>query len=814
MNVFNHFAVRKCRFRSLPLPMVLFSVLCASELLAQRTENELLEKRFSDYRNTVFQEKLFVHLDRPFYLVGETIWFKIYVLDGVGHQLADMSKVAYVEVLDKENNPVVQTKILLEKGLGDGSILIPASMESGNYTFRGYTSWMKNFTPSLYFETPLTIVNTFRNLDPALVSKRSEEIDLQFFPEGGELVQGIESKVAFRASNSSGQGIDFSGFLLDQRNDTLVKFYPYKLGIGNFHFTPRQGSVYRALLRDSKGNFSSHSFPQIQEEGFTMRVADSTDNSIKITVSALIGGSATFPVYLLSHSRAGSPSAQVAYSKHGKAVFVVEKEKLGEGINHFTVFDSSLKAVSERLYFKYPSARLNIQEAVRQEQYGKREKVTVNLTTLTENSVPAQANLSLSVYLLDSLNSRSTLTIDDFLFLTSELKGTIESPELYTKSQGMEVAVDNLMLTHGWSRFGWKEVASSATFVPHNIPEYGGHFITGRVLNTSTGKPASSVSTFLAAPGKRPFLYTSLSDQQGRIRYEMKHFSGTKEIVVQTNTAVDSTFRFEIDDPFSSKFSFPEKHAFDISSQHAQMLVNRSISMQSVNSFMPKRYQAPVERETDSLGFYGIPSEKYILDDYTRFPTIEEVMREYVPGVQVRKRLGEFQFRVIDPRPFQKAVFLDEAPMLLLDGIPVFDLKKIMGYDPLKIKKLEVVGGVYYLGDSWLHGIVSFTTYKGDLGELEIDPRALVMQYDGVQNIREFYAPRYDLAAQVKSRVPDFRNLLHWVPDIATDSNGKRSVDFYTSDQEGVYRVVIQGITTSGVPGSTSFTVRVKGKSH
>jgi hypothetical protein len=230
--------------------------------------------------------------------------------------------------------------------------------------------------------------------------------------------------------------------------------------------------------------------------------------------------------------------------------------------------------------------------------------------------------------------------------------------------------------------------------------------------------------------------------------------------------------------------------------------------MQARNAFLPKSAQQVTTNETDTLAFFGKPDEKYLLDAYTRFPTVEEVMREYVPGVAVRKRQGTFIFRVYDQ--LQSNSPFEEEPLIMLDGVPIFDTDKIMAFDPLKIRKLEVIDGLYYLGPLAFSGIVSYTTYKGDLAGFPLDPRASVLSYEGVQGKKEFYSPRYDIAEQQKSRVPDFRNLLHWSPQLITNQEGKQSLSFYSSDQTGMYKVVIQGLTKNGVAGSKTLTFEVK----
>jgi hypothetical protein len=156
-----------------------------------------------------------------------------------------------------------------------------------------------------------------------------------------------------------------------------------------------------------------------------------------------------------------------------------------------------------------------------------------------------------------------------------------------------------------------------------------------------------------------------------------------------------------------------------------------------------------------------------------------------------------------------KTVFQDD-PLVLLDGVPVFDIDKIMSYDPRKVQKLEVANRLYLHGPLTFRGIVSYTTYSGGLPDFPIDPRSLLLDYEGLQGQREFYAPQYETPQQTTSRVPDLRNLLHWVPTLQTGSDGTGQVSFFTSDQQGQYVVVVQGLTKSGKAGSSTFTFEVK----
>lgn len=260
--------------------------------------------------------------------------------------------------------------------------------------------------------------------------------------------------------------------------------------------------------------------------------------------------------------------------------------------------------------------------------------------------------------------------------------------------------------------------------------------------------------------------------------------------------------------PFSEKFSSRLTTPFDINEKNAGQLVFRSTHAQVDNHFLSEKKQQFIQYlAPDSLAFYGNPDKKYFLDDYTRFITMEEVMREYVAEVRVRKNRDQFQFTVFDaPHNY----FFENEPMVLLDGIPVFDINKIIAFDPLKMKKIEIVARRYYLDSVINEGIVSYSTYKGDLGGFQLDPSSIILEWSGLQYEREFFSPVYETKDMADSRVPDFRNLLFWSAHVKTDNSGKLQIPFYTSDLPGKYLVVVEGISAQGMAGHgvSSFMVR------
>jgi hypothetical protein len=234
---------------------------------------------------------------------------------------------------------------------------------------------------------------------------------------------------------------------------------------------------------------------------------------------------------------------------------------------------------------------------------------------------------------------------------------------------------------------------------------------------------------------------------------------------------------------------------------------SRAIAMQVQDIYYEDIVASPPAIKTDSSAFYGKADETYFLDDYTRFPVMEEVMREYVPGVFVRKRKDGFHFIVVN---LVNGGVMQGDPMILLDGVPLFDADRIMQVDPRLVKKLEVVKRPYYLGPLFMPGIVSYTTYQGNTAGLEMDPESISINYDGLQLYREFYSPRYETQKQFESRMPDKRYLLYWNPNVRVDRSGSANVQFFTSDVRGQFAVVVQGLSRDGHAGSTQYFFTVK----
>ncbi len=750
------------------------------------------------------EEKLFVHTDKDFYMAGEICWFKLYATDAGSHHPLTLSKIAYLEWLDQNNQPVLQTKIGLSDAHGDGSLYLPLTLHSGNYKLRAYTNWMKNYGADWFFEKEITIVNGRSARAPAA---RPAPVNghIDFFPEGGNLVENITGKIAFRVTDQYGKGIGCDGFVTEDDHDTVARFRPYRFGIGSFKLTPRSGHQYRSNIRLSDGTVLTQLLPAAYKEGLVMNISREAGNQIRVNVQS--SSTVDAGLYLIAQTRRVVTLAQSIVLKEGKASLLIDRKSFGDGISQLTIFNAARQPVCERLVFIDPIHPMHLTVGADKNSYTTRNKISLTISSTDDSEKPLPADCSIAVFRADSLQVIPTDNICSYLWLSSDLKGKIESPSYYIDHPEDTEAMDNLMLSHGWRRFRWEEVLLQTTPSFHFPPEYNGAIISGKIVDTRTGAaPAKKIQTFLSVPGTRTQFTSSLSDSTGQLKFELKDFSGGQEIIIQTKPA-DSLTRIDIENPFSDRYSETQLCPFEMSKYDSSTLTDKNVEVQVLNHYSGERLKQFRFPAIDTNTFYYKPDYTYLLDDYTRFTTMEEVMREYVRFMQVRKKASGFQLPLFD---ISNNRFFENEPLILLDGVPVFNVDSLMAVDPLKIRKLDMIHHKFFLGGTDFDGIMNWVTYKGDLGGYLLDPHVTVIDYEGLELQREFYSPSYVTDEAAASHLPDFRNVLYWSPSVATDSKGKNTLEFYSSDLPGKYAVVLQGLAADGRPGKTLLYFEVK----
>lgn len=365
--------------------------------------------------------------------------------------------------------------------------------------------------------------------------------------------------------------------------------------------------------------------------------------------------------------------------------------------------------------------------------------------------------------------------------------------------QTLSVSIAGIDLYKPSARSGivdWKQSMPTTGSSPADrkfLAEYEGPILTGKVIDLSTGEPSSkeAVRPLLGFSGGEIRLFGGQLGPAGEVTFFTRHISGTHEIVTVALSPSSSRYRVDIESPYAMH---PEKElpALRLNPAWQDELVKRSVGLQVLHAY---RSDSLVREKAEKPWFQWQPDWSYLLDEYTRFTTMEEVVIEFIPGLRFRKMDGVRRLAVLTE---ERIGYTIGNSLVLLDGIPIVDHEIIFKYDPLKIRKIDVYKGKYVFGGQIFDGIASFSSYEHNYPGLVVDNSTQFFDYEGTQAQRIFYMPAYRTEAEKRSPVPDFRHTLLWRPDIRTNGESSISIPFTTSDLTGDFTITIEGLTQTG----------------
>jgi hypothetical protein len=472
---------------------VLILALSISSIRAQQDTVALAKmSRFVQNINTFNQliprEKVYVHFDNTGYYLGETIWFKAYVVRSLSFLATDQSGVLYVELLNSKGKLLETKKLKIEDGQCHSEFVLSTSNFDyfpGLYEIRAYTKTMLNFGEEVVFsrvfpvftepETEGDYTNTnldMKNSDEESFLKnyrkkaeKMDKVDVTFYPEGGNSVKGLLSTVAFKVTDKEGQNLEVSGDVYSADGQAFATFSTKYGGMGTFDYIP-DGKKNKVKIRyeDKEHTFD---LPQALPKGYVMKVNNFQKQNLMLQVTKS-PDLPTIPLGVSVLCRGQVFFFDMVEPGGEPAVLKIPKADLPIGTNQITLFDAKGEVYAERLVFISPGeAELaKIKAVPNKESYKKNERITIDFT-VAGKSVSPHNSFSVSV-------SDASLTPDmpdagniatNFL-LSSELKGFIENPSYYFESNDAAriQALDLLMMVQGWKQYEWKQMAGVKPF--------------------------------------------------------------------------------------------------------------------------------------------------------------------------------------------------------------------------------------------------------------------------------------------------------------------------------------------------------------
>ena len=569
------------------------------------------------------------------------------------------------------------------------------------------------------------------------------KINFSFFPEGGDLVRGIESKVAFRALNEFGKPADVEGIVMNSKGKKVADFSSFHNGMGVFEITPALGETYTAKITKPEGVKDEFVLPEPLNRGYILSVENKNQDEILLNVST----TETEELSLVGQVRGKICYATAVQAHAGQNELLIPASVFPMGVAQFTLFDSKGIERAERLAFVNKNNQLNISVSTDKEKYLPREKVNMTITVKDERGMPMPANLSLSVVndqLLSFADDKQGNILSKML-LEYDIKDKIEEPNFYfdPKEPKADKALDYVMMTSGWRRFTWEKVLSDE--LPKIIYQNEKAIIAGTVVDAYTGKPIANAK-LKAGDGS-----TVETDENGKFSLSKVNLSTATNLLVS-----------------AGNYGAQNYSVYDYNQNLAYYLY-------------PQNYYNYPKSATKSGGGWGKRAGQPV-------PEMDQA-----PMVANEIALGAVEKEANIPVAKGEGHFKKDKEKKPADNLEekIDEDKKQTGEDVSKLKAEKK--GKIAMDDQRDRKFRAngFAENQKNIQQVAVYYRA-----------KQFAAPVYKQGEYPEQRT-DFRSTVYWNPEVKVDNSGKAEVSFYNSDDITSFRTTVEGIGNDGSIGRT-----------
>lgn len=788
-------------------------------------------------------EKAHLHIDKPFYSVGDTIWVKAYVTDQ-NNQLSTLSRLLHVELINANDSIKTSLAMPLSNGLGWGAItLYDSVLRAGNYTLRAYTSVMRNYDSDYFFNRSIAIGNALPGTSvnkpaPAIdlitddkTKNQPDDISLSFFPEGGNLISNIASTVAFKATGRDGLSRDINGYIIDKDGNRVADFVTEHAGMGKFKLFAKAGSAYTAVVT-LNGTEKRIALPQIQNEGYNLAATQDKENIfIKVISSAAISDADTVNLIAQANNEV-LYTGKATLNGHGLTT-TIDKRRFPNGIIQLTLFNKAFAPVAERLLFIRHSDQkmlVNITNTAPDNQ----KPGTMRFNLLATDAKGKAVNGAFSVAVTNAgkvpYNENNEISIFSTLLLTSDLKGYIEQPNYYF-SDTLTVKdrhLDNLLLTQGWRRFVWQDVLSGKYKIPLFKPEHGD---IGGVVTDAKKQPVAGARVALLIKGEMLTLDT-VSDAQGRFVFNEVFLNSDEQFLI-TATDEKGKAKYTVTADKPDVISPPKIAGLPV------------VSYGGLNSYLENAGKDYQELKNLGLLNHGAELLKQVEITEQKLPPVQAVAVKHSANLRGPGKANQV-VTFMDLLPCGATTDLESCLISIgkLNNIYVtegkyyarqaFDARErnrqpmtiyvngaisnVFDGSVSEISSIEIIRSLalasIYGNQGGAGGVILITTktadidydaYKREYYSANRKDKKKQVQFSATSFAprREFYTPAYNA---VKPVVADLRSTIYWKPNVVTDQEGRATIEFLPGNTSTNYRIVLEGVGINGELGRKVIT--------
>ena len=735
------------------------------------------------HSQNVSLELVYLQTDKGLYETGEDLWFKIYVMDAQSLALSERSKTLFVEMLNAKDSIVWQEKYPVLSGIAEGHMYVDKDLKEGDYRIHAYTRFsFLNDTLRPVYPKKIRVVKSIAYKGTDSPQEKDQPVArLSFFPEGGDLIDGIPTKVAFKAWDGKGMPAKVKG-VLQENGKEIARLETVHDGMGFVFILPRKESSYKVVLSDGR----EFPFAEVTASGLSIHLRKQTDEYLEFHLSQS-KGTATQTVKLEGRMRGKLCCMATGTLRERLKVRIPLKEFTMQGIAEFTLYNADGQPMAERLVYVHPERKLHIELNTDSARYFTRGKGKLNVKVTDEAGKPVQAHLGLSIFdgaYQNELNPENMLS---YCHLSTEIKGNIHNPAYYFDGNNKDrlSALDLLLLTQGWRRYVWEKADTAMLADCFLSDEIKGRQILGKKKKR---KELGNGEQLLQVSGPSTENRFVLIDSLGKF-------------VVPTDLMFVLRGGYVYLKPMLDKDEYKPSIVVEESFSKVDSL------RKSCPSYFP--YMNPSQVLSELQIDYPIISQdsSILLSEITVTGKKGRIFRDKMMG-----RLDSLAQMNLN------SVYVCTSCGLLLNYRADYQGHHAVGICPAKGRKQPINGKSYpiakYQHYSPSGGATPFividehkVVYEGPVyTEEELLRMNNLWRVKGYYGTREFYQPD---ELDMQSPIPDARNVLLWKPDIVTDEKGEAEVEFFCSDINTSFVGVMEGTDGLGNLGTSQCEFRV-----
>ncbi len=752
---------------------------------------ELLESGFP-------RQKVFIHTDKGEYIAGETLWLKAYLVDATTHLLSDFSNTLMLEMYNTSGEAVASHLLKLENGTAHASVPLLDSLPEGNYLIRSYTNWMRNFGEEGFFEKEIFVHNPSeenfikrrsirrnRSFNRELAEIR-EQYQFAVFPEGGRLIAGSEGRVAFKAADQLGAGVQASGRIINGRGQEILAFETSHKGMGVFSILPLPDMEYQALVTFPDGSEMRVPVP-VATQGYAMRV-DPEETHLDVRILSNLNHQAMgIPpeVYLVAHVRGQAHFIGGGPLENGRFETRIPLAGFPDGICQLTLFDANERPVAARSCFIHANGLVA-------------PHLEATFTPLRNNSLGGHMELlaewpeapseggSYSLVVLGAGEPFPDLLahIGSSLLLTSELETPVEEPRAYFSGENGpdNERLDLLMLTQAWKKYDWEKLFEG------KIPEvqYGladKLSVRGKVNASSSRQQTGEVLVSMSVGQDSRDQLSTTTDERGNFVFSGLDYTGTftAEFIAGRDHSgrsleVELVSRPlpDIDYPLSLRTK--SREVLSRGADWSRVSKPRiTLSERTGRTDVPDRQSS----------IYGEPDQVIYMEDIREdYSSLLGVIRGRVVGLT--ETPSGFMLR--GPSSIRSST----EPLYVIDGVIVHP-SNFLHLSPREVERIEVLKGpkTAIFGVRGGNGVLIAYTRTSLAGSRFSHTYTLY----GYHEPDGFYASKISTEEYLDNGIAYTH---YWNPSLRADEAGRVRLRFPVNELSAHTRIIIQGLDHEG----------------